>query len=338
MTGDLSKLGGPGRPTLRTIAQIAELAVTTVSRALAGDPKIARATRERVQKIADQVGYVPDRAAQRLRTGKTRVVSLILGPHNEILGFGNSMITGLMRALDGTDYHLNVTPHFADRDANAPVEHIVRNSLADGLILSRTAPFDDRVRYLMEHRFPFVTHGRTEFAAAHPFVDFDNQAFAEIATDRLVAKGAKRICIILPPESFTFCQHLRTGLIRAAARHGVDHVVAKGITLDSSVADISAWVAAAVRRPNAPDGFICPGEASHIGLTNAMRAAGAERGRDYHVIVKASSDLLDQIDPGVDIIFEDIIAAGERMGHFLLKQIADPSTPPAHFIDAGPSR
>ena len=112
---------GNRRPTQKTIAELTGLAVTTVSRALQGDPKIALSTREQVAKVADEIGYVPDRAAQRLRTGKTKVISLILNPHDEILGFSNSLIAGLSQALKGSDYHLTIMPSFAEDDEMDPI-------------------------------------------------------------------------------------------------------------------------------------------------------------------------------------------------------------------------
>ena len=47
-----------GKPTLRTVAQIAGLAVTTVSRALADAPQIAPDTRARVQQIAREISQI----------------------------------------------------------------------------------------------------------------------------------------------------------------------------------------------------------------------------------------------------------------------------------------
>lgn len=92
------------RPTLKTIADIAGLSVATVSRALANDIKIAKAIREKIHKVAGSLGYVPDRAAQRLRTGKAKVISLILDPHQEVLGFENSLILGLTNAQRATNW------------------------------------------------------------------------------------------------------------------------------------------------------------------------------------------------------------------------------------------
>src|ERR1700755_3555951 len=91
-----------GKPTLRTIAEMTGLAITTISRALNNAPELSAETRERVQKIAAEIGYVPDRTALRLKTGRTHVVSLILDPHDEILNFSQSLVAGLTDALRGT--------------------------------------------------------------------------------------------------------------------------------------------------------------------------------------------------------------------------------------------
>ena len=66
------------RPTLRSLAEITGLGVSTVSQALRDNPEIAEETRRRVKLAAQQAGYRPDRAGVRLRTGKTNVITLIL--------------------------------------------------------------------------------------------------------------------------------------------------------------------------------------------------------------------------------------------------------------------
>lgn len=310
------------RPTQKTIAKLAGLAVTTVSRALAGDPKIARATREHVAKVAKSVGYTPDRAAQRLRTGKTKLISLVLDPHPEILGFGNSLIVGLTAALRDTGYHLNITPHFTEDDAMTPIKHIVRNRLADGVIFSRTEPFDDRARFLLEHGFPFACHGRTDFAAPHASVDFDNVAFARIAVERLASKGARQICMVLPPPHLTFCQHLRYGAMQAASATGVTMYFPPNVSLDNSSETISDWARALRRDRPDIDGFVCAGETSYLSIAAAY--AGTQ---PPHYVIKETSPLMAQISPDADRIGENIEWAGRTLGEHLLAQIERNAAP-----------
>ena len=164
------------RPTLRTIAEHTGFAVATVSRALAGDPKIARRTRETIARAAEDLGYVPDRAAQRLRTGRTNVIALVLDPHGEIIDFSGSMIAGFAEAVRDTRYHLTLTQYQYDEDPMRPIRHIVRNRLADGVVFARTEHEDARVRFLQEAGFPFVTHGRTRIAD-HAWFDYGQRGF-----------------------------------------------------------------------------------------------------------------------------------------------------------------
>lgn len=320
------------RPTLKTVAEITGLAVATVSRALANDPKIAEATRKRVAEAAQIIGYEPNRAARRLRTGKTMVINLLLDPHFEVLGFGNALLVGATKALEGSGYNLVVTPHFNDVDPLIPIQNIVNNRLADGVLFSRTAPFDKRVRFLLEQKFPFVSHGRTEFTEPHSWVDYDNEAFAYLAAKRLVEKGCHNICVILPPASQNFHQHLKYGLMRAVRETGVDHHIPTTITLDSSMEEINAWARDLAISAQCPDGFICPGEASYLAIRNAFRSHGLEVGRDYDAVAKSISGILSQIDPDTDTIHEDVEEAGRMMASQLMAILSGEMTSPPHHL------
>lgn len=314
---------GGRKPTLRTIAELTGLAVTTVSRALGGAPQIALETRQRVRRVAEEIGYLPDRAAQRLRTGRTNVITLILDPHDEILGFGTSLVQGLTEALRDTSYHLVITPHFPNMPSLDPVRYIMRNRMADGMVFSRTEPFDERVKLLLEHGFPFISHGRTELGAAHPYVDYDNFSFAYEATMRLIAKGRQRLSIMLPPRRFTFFQHTQYGFMTAVRETGVAFEVADGIDLDSPAAEIQAHVYKRLGEPNPPDGFICCGEVSALAVMAAISDRNLVPGMDVGIVAKQTSGLFSLVRPQVDTIYEDIAESGLQLGRLLLAAIGD---------------
>lgn len=311
-----------GKPTLRTIAGLTGLAVTTVSRALSNAPQISQDTRDRVRKVADEIGYLPDRAALRLKTGRTNVLSLLLDPHNEILGFATSMLTGLTRALRGTPFHIIVTPTFDNVSPVEAVNFIIRNRLADGVIFTRTEPFDARVRLLLESGFPFVTHGRTEFSTPHAYVDFDNSAFAYEAARRLIGKGHAKIAMILPPKRLAFGQHLLHGFMRAVREAGIAFEIPDAVSLDSPAGDIRAYAAYRAGAADPPDGFVCGGEISALATIAGLKDRGLTLGREFDIVAKQTSRLLSDIEPGVETIYEDLAAAGEEMGQLLIRAIA----------------
>jgi LacI family transcriptional regulator len=310
-----------GKPTLRTIADLTSLAVATVSRALSDDPLINHETRKRVAQVATEIGYSPDRAAQRLKTGRTNVISVLLDPHEEILGFGTSIMLGITNALAGTPYHLIVMPNFVKSSNVEAVQYIVRNNLADGLIFTRTEPLDPRVRLLIENDFPFITHGRTEFSTPHPFVDYDNFVFAHEAVRRLIAKGRRKLTIILPPPRLTFAQHMRHGFMTAVREAGIACEIPESLDLDSPARAIRDHFRDRSSQDDAPDGLICPGEVSALAAVTGLFEAGRMLGREYDIVAKQTSQLLTDIQPGVDTIYEDLTAAGEQLGRMLLRRI-----------------
>ena len=339
MDGEIGENGAenapkrPRRPTLKTVAEATGFAVTTVSRALADDPRIAKATREKVAEAARRIGYVPDRAAQRLRTGRTKVVSLLVNPHHEFLGFTDVLLNGLTTSLRGTGYHITITPDFIEGDRVAAVDNIVRNRLADGVIFSRTECFDPRVRMMLEADFPFVTHGRTDFGTPHPFVDFDNEAFARMAVEHLVAKGRTRIAMIAPDPRFTFSQHLRYGFMAAVREAGVDYILPEDVTLDSDAEAISRWLEQAIASDTPPDGVVCIGEVIALATIAAMTDAGRKIGQDIDLFAKRASPIFDLMRPRIDSVFEDLQATGRIIGEMLLRRMAgEPAASLQHIL------
>jgi LacI family transcriptional regulator len=311
-----------GRPTLRTIADLTGLAVTTVSRALSDDPVINHETRKRVKEVAAEIGYSPDRAAQRLKTGRTNVIAILLEPHEEILGYGTSIMAGMARALQGTAYHLIVMPNLPHTSNIDAVNYIIRNHMADGLVMSRTEPLDPRVRLLMEHDFPFVTHGRTELSTAHPYVDYDNFTFTYQATKRLIANGRRKPTLINGPSRFTFGGHIQHGFMTAVREAGCPYEILSDIDLDDPAGAIRDRVARRNSEPEPPDAYMCGGEVCALATITGMSDCGLTLGVEYDIIAKQTSQLLSAIQPKVESIYEDLTATGEHMGRILQRRIA----------------
>lgn len=309
------------KPTLRTLSERTGFAITTVSRALKNDPQISETTRKTVATAARDIGYVPDRAAQRLRTGRTKVINLLINPSHEFLGFTNELLSGITTALRGTGYSVTIVPDFIGADRIEAVRNILRNNLADGMVFTRTETFDERVRLLLEADFPFVSHGRTEFSVPHPFVDFDNEAFARQAVERLVNRGRSRLAIILPEARFTFAQHLRYGFLSAARDIGVEHEIIGDVTLDSAPEAMAARIGTRLTQSDAPDGLVCVGEVSALATLAAMHDCGKTLGVELDLVAKRASPVFDLLRPRVDTMFEDIEASGRDIGTLLLRRI-----------------
>lgn len=315
-------LPGNDRPTLKTIAFMTGLGITTVSRALKDAPDIGAETKERVRLVARQVGYQPNRAGVRLRTGKTNVISLVLSLEEEIMGLTSPIVVGISEVLAATPYHLVVTPYSPSRDALAPVRYVLDTGAADGVIISRTEPKDARVALMLERNFPFATHGRTDMGLAHPYHDYDNEGFAYAAVRALVERGRRRLTLLQPPPHLTYHRHMRNGFDRAVRDFGVETIPFDTVDIDHSLIDIRTAFETLLRGGAVPDGIVSGSGAGTIALIAAIEATGRKIGADIDVVSKVPSDFLGWLRPEVITMKEDIRHAGHELAKAVLARIA----------------
>ena len=309
------------RPTLKTIAFMTGLGVTTVSRALKDAPDISQETKERVRLVASQIGYHPNRAGVRLRTGKTNVISLILNIDEEIMGLTSQIVYGISEVLASTNYHLIVTPYSRESDPILPVRYILDTGSADGVILSSIEPQDPRVKLLIERNLPFATHGRTEFGVAHPYHDFDNEAYAYEAVRRLAERGRRRIAILEPSPRFSFQQHMRAGYLRGLKDFDCEAIPLRDATLHDPLHVVHRSAMNLLRDHPETDGIICGSSAGAIAISSAVTEAGRQIGRDLDMVSKQPADLMRFLRPEIIAIFEDIRLAGRELAKAVLSRI-----------------
>jgi LacI family transcriptional regulator len=323
------------RPTLKTLAEITGLGISTVSQALRNSPVIAEDTRKRVQLAAQQAGYRPNRAGVRLRTGKTNVITVVLNPQDEGSGFFADFVFGISNGLAGTPYHLVVTPYSLE-DPMVPIRYIVETASADGVIMSRAQPNDPRARYLHENGIPFATHGRTELSFEHPYHDYDNEAYGYKAVEILKEKGRKRIALLGPPADLSYHMHTHRGFERGLRDFGLEAFPIGSIDIDQSLEAIRKFGHDLAQQDNCPDGIVCSGVTAAVVFAKGLEDGGRECGRDFDIVSKHTSSLLSMTGPKVISIPEDFRMAGFRLAKLLIQSID--GVPAEHLQEVvGPS-
>lgn len=321
------------RATLKTIAEATGFALTTVSRALKNEPDIGAETRAKVQAVAAQLGYRPDRAARGLRTGRTLVVGLILDQTLAVAEFERRIIAGVSKVIyDETAYNLVVLPHTDDADPLESVRYFVEDAQVDGLIFAHTTPQDERARYLIERQVPFVTHGRTRLAE-HAYFDFDNYALTRRSIERLVQKGRRRIAMVAATPHLTCATHFLDGFYDGIRECGVEGVLIPGLYLNEDPSKFRDAGRSWRSRNPMPDGIVCGAENPAIGLIAGLQDAGLVVGRDVDVVAKSTSDILDYMTPPIDSFHEDLILAGETLAYFLIRSIRGVPTEELQAVD-----
>jgi LacI family transcriptional regulator len=197
--------------SLKALALALNLSITQVSRALDDKPDVSAATKLRVRAKALELGYQPNAAARSLRKRTADTVAVVLPAGANHIGLTSmmDMLYGTAAALGRSGFDLIMIPGREQATEIETLRRIVEGRRADAIIVVRTRFDDDRVAYLHDRGFPFVTHGRTNGAIVHPYIDGDGQAGFADATMALAKLGHTRIAHIAGPQEMTFAQHRR---------------------------------------------------------------------------------------------------------------------------------
>lgn len=331
---ELRALVKPGeRPTLKTIARISGLAVPTVSRALGNAHDIGISTKALVNRIADGIGYVPNRAGVRLRTGRTNVISLVVPADSDVLNSNAKLTSSIAYQLRDTQFHLNILPWFPDEDPMRAIKYIVETRSSDAVIFNMTEPEDKRVAYLLKHDFPFATHGRTKWSDQHAFYDYDNSAFMRVALRRLAARGRKNILAILPPLNQNYAQDMANGLAQESAQLPLSYRISRNVDSDKSADDIRHWVARRLQHSPEIDAVICTSSKAAIATIVEIEKHGLELGRDIDVYTKEVVPVLKMFRDNILIEQEDIGAAGRYLANAVVQLLRKPELPPLQHLE-----
>lgn len=175
--------------TIKDIAKKAGVSVSTTSRALNDNPRISSATRERIKKIADELGYRPNYTAQNLTRGESNMVGIIF-PVTEDTAPANPFHIDLMRgvsaALQPQHYEMVVAIAPTQTDLLSEVRSMVTQAKVHNFLVFYAMKDDPVTAYLRENNLNFVVIGHP--ADDHPdrFVDNDNVAAGQAATEYLI--------------------------------------------------------------------------------------------------------------------------------------------------------
>lgn len=119
--------------SIKEVANIAGVSIATVSRYFSNPEKVAKNTREKVQRAIEEANYWPNAIAQNLRSGKSSVIMLII-PERESALY-SPIINKLSQLANAIDYNLLIKEEPYNSLELSMVKNFIRSKTADGFII-----------------------------------------------------------------------------------------------------------------------------------------------------------------------------------------------------------
>ena len=210
-------------PTLNEVARAAGVSRATASRVFTASPRVSDEARKAVERAARRLGYVPNRAARSLVTGRSDSVALVI-PEPTTMLFGDPFFPRLVRGItDLLSSHDLQLVLFAPQNSadEARLARYLSGGHVDGALLVSLHGNDPLPARLLERGLPVVVGGRPPGDIAVSYVDVDNQAGALSAVRHLLDRGRRRIATISGSLDMSVSQDRLTGYRRALEAGGV---------------------------------------------------------------------------------------------------------------------
>lgn len=271
---------------LRDLSRLLNLSQTTISRALNGYPEVNEQTRQRVLQAVAKTGYRPNRAAQRLATGKTNSIGLVMptgSGRDTDLHFAE-FLSGLGEVAVANDVQLVINPSKAE-DEEATFRRLAAGGSVDAVYLSYIRRSDPRIALLKSLSLPFVVHGREiDGVLDYPLLDLDNAGAFNDATRLLLQLGHQRFALLNAPDYLCFAIARLNGTNIALAAHGL--ALAPALVQHSAMTEEYGYrgMMRFLDQPEPPTAVLCSSIVLALGAVRAINERGLQLGRDVSLI------------------------------------------------------
>ncbi len=310
---------GPA-PTLEEVAKVAGVSRATASRVFTANPKVSPRARRAVERAAEKLMYVPNRAARTLVTGRTDSIGLVI-PEPTSLLFGDPFFPGLVRGISEvlTRRQLQLVLLMPQSTADETrLEGYLSAGHVDGVLMVSLHGNDPLPERLLRRGMPVVLGGRPSGNGPLTYVDVDNVGGARIAVEHLIATGRKHIATITGPLDMGVGIDRLQGY-RDAIRQGGNHAdgsyeQAGDFGQESGAVAMQALLD---RHPEL-DAVFCASDVMAAGALEILRRNRRRVPQDVAVVGFDDSTIATSTVPALSSVRQPIEEMGREMARLLL--------------------
>ena len=208
-------------PTLKDVAQLANVDVSTVSRALNNTAHVHPATKARILKAAKELGYRPNPIAQGLRRGRQHTIGIVV-PRLQLTIFAE-IAQGVEEEAQKLGYSIIFANSNDDPKLEAESLNRMRSGFVDAIIIAGTGKNGRLMRDIQTEGTPVVQVVRMQEQSLSSVVA-DYYACSYEAIHYLMEKGCREIGLINSPRSISPYKRRYDGYRDAIREHGLESI------------------------------------------------------------------------------------------------------------------
>ncbi len=318
--------------TILDIAKKANVSAMTVSRVINGAGQVKKETRERVERVIEELDYKPNLFARSLSSKKSMMIGVVINRVKQVFfdNYIGKISSGITDAAAAKNYRVMFFPVEKQDNRIAAYYDIVRSHIPDGLIILRSKIDDPRIQVLAEHEVPFVLVNHKTYKKNYNFVDTENIKGVEAAMDYLFRHGHRKIAFLAGSMDETNSRDrlkgYRAALEKQALEHRDDWVLYGDFNKDRAYEETGKLF----QEKDRPTAILASDDYMAIGAMQRIRAEGLSVPKDISIIGFDDVEIASYIKPALTTIRQPLVELGESAAQSIIDIIEGKQKAPVH--------
>jgi len=308
--------------TIQDVAEIAGVSAMTVSRVLNHPARVAPTTRQRVEQVIHELGFVPNALARNLQRGRTHTIALVVSD------ISNPFFTQIARGVEDVAQRNGYTVIFGNSDESPEQERQYIQALLsrriDGMLI---APAGNASRTMLDllsrHRHPFVLIDRAIEGVSADTVIGDSVGGARTLTEHLILLGHRRIALVNSAPEVPTARDRRSGYLQTLRTYGIEPrqelIIVGQYTRESGYQ--AARKLLALPPEQRPTAIFATNNFIGVGVIEALREAQLAVPEDIAVVCFDDIELASALAPFLTVAAQPARTFGTIAMQFLLERL-----------------
>ena len=283
------------------VAKAARVSPSTVSRSFNHPEMVNPATRKKIQRAVEKLGYIRNRAAQTIHGRRSATIGLIVPTINHAIF--SEVIQAFSDAIDREGFTLLIASHGYNLDREYDMIRKLLEHRVDGIALIGLEHSEATFNLIDQQAIPSVAIWNFTEGSVMPCVGADNAEAGRMAARHLVDLGHREIGLIFPgTEGNDRARQRLEGAMKVLRGAGVALREDWNVTAPYSIAQAKAAASNVLGQGARPTALLCGNDVLAQGAIYAAQGCGLGVPQDVSIIgigdFKGSAD----IEPGLTTI------------------------------------
>ncbi|MCI2228236.1 LacI family transcriptional regulator [Polaribacter sp. MSW13] len=307
------------KTTIKDIANVLNISPAAVSKALHNDSRISEKTKKAVRQVAKNLNYQPNHLASALRSGKSKLVGVIVPRTNS--NFFSSVIQNIEEVLNKEGYNIIITQSNESYKKECDSIDTLLFTQVDGIIASMANETIDLFYYekIKSKGIPLILFDRGENDLNVDYIGINDYDSSHVIVKHLVSQGCKRIAHIGGFKHTRIYNNRINGYIDALKKHHLplddELLIESNLTIEEGREKMKQLLSL----KNRPDAVYVAGDYAALGALQVLNEEKISVPNEIALVGFGNEPFTDMVTPRITSINQHSEEIGKQAAFVFLK-------------------